>query len=220
MSRNDSKKKDVRTPSGRSSKRATSSTNKKIGDPIAGFDQLIEADDSPASVRRFIMEFVAALAAFAGMTGKEYEDESLAALTQLAVQHVGTEAVAIAIRVAIGTLGRYAPVIYLPGHDDYQQRADYYAAALAHPRCPESFRKAFEAIYIDLLMDKARWTHPDLVRATYAPMREYLDGANYCGTAEGVDESLLRLMETLLPEEVQEAARSASKGQPEKGGAR
>ncbi|MGA9994818.1 MAG: hypothetical protein WBP93_05345 [Pyrinomonadaceae bacterium] len=203
----DSKKKDARTPSGRTSKRGKSSTKRQTGDPIAEFDQLMEADNSPASVRHFIIEFTRALANYAGMTGKEYEHESLADLTMIAVGHVGNEAVPIALRAAIDTLTRYSPAVSRDTKSDYQRRADQYAAALLHPQCPESFRKAFESIYAELLASKTWWGHPSLIRATYAPMREWLDEANYCGTAEGVDESLLRLMETLLPEEVQEAAR-------------
>jgi hypothetical protein len=220
MSRNNTKKKDARTPSRQTSKRAKSSTKKQSSDPIAGFDQLLEADDSPASVRRFIMEFVASLASFAGMTGKGYEQESLTVRARLALQHVGADAVSIALRVALDTLTLCSPAVSRDTRSDYQRRADQFAAALLHPQCPTSFRTAFEAIYADLFVSKAEWTHPDLVRATYAPMREWLDEANYCGTAEGVDESLLRLMETLLPEEVQEAARQATLGHQEKGGAR
>ena len=220
MSRNNTKKKDARTPSVQTSKRGKSSNRKQSSHPIAGFDLLIEADDSPASVRCFIRAFVVALETFASMKDHQDEQGSLTDRTRLALQHVGTDAVSIALRVAITTLSRYAPAVSRNTGQDYQQRADYYAAALAHPQCPESFRKAFEAIYIDLFTGVAQWTHPDLVCATYAPMREWLDQANYCGTAEGIDESLLLLMETLLPEEVQEAARSAIVEHPEKGGVR
>jgi hypothetical protein len=49
-----------------------------------------------------------------------------------------------------------------------------------------------------------------MIRATYVPLREHLDANNYCRTAEGVDDALLLLVETLLPEDAQEAARLAS----------
>jgi hypothetical protein len=213
----DSKKKSARTPSRQTSKRAKSSTQKQSADPIAKqaqqFAKLMAAGNSPASVRNFIGRFADALASHAGMIGAEYEQEGIAGSIPLAVQHVGIDALLIALRVAIDTLSRYSPAISRDTSDDYQQRADCFAAVLAHPQCPASFRNAFKAIYTDLLVSKAEWSHPDMVRATYAPMREFLDEANYCGTAEGVDESLLLLMETLLPEEVQEAARKASLGQ-------
>jgi hypothetical protein len=214
----DSKKKEARTPSRRTSKRGKSSSRKKSGDPVANFDQLVEADDSPASVRRFIMDFVAALAAFAGITGQEYEQEGLAERTRQALQHVGAEAISITLRIAIATLSRYAPAVSKYNHEDYQVTADRYAAVLEHPQCPEIFREAFHRIYTDLFVSHVTWTDPAIVRATYAPMREFLDDANYCGTAEGVDESLLRLMETLLPEDVLEAARKGTMGTVGQGG--
>lgn len=178
------------------------------------FHRLMEADDSPASVRSFIGRFADALTSYAGMTGEEYNEEGIAGIIPLAVQHVGTDALLIALRVAIDTLAHFSPAVSRDTSSDYQRRANQFATALLHPQCPASFRAAFEIIYTDLLASKTEWAHPDVVRATYAPMREWLDEANYCGTAEGVDESLLRLMETLLPENVQEAARSASRGQP------
>jgi hydrogenase maturation factor HypF (carbamoyltransferase family) len=200
-------------------KEVTSIEETSIEEQAQKFHRLMEADDSPASVRSFIGRFADALASYAGMTGEEYDEEGIEGIIPLAVQHVGTDALLIALRVAVDTLTSYSPAVSRDTRSDYQRRADQFATALLHPQCPESFRIAFQVIYNDLLVSKAEWTHPDMVRATYAPMREWLDEANYCGTAEGVDESLLRLMETLLPEEVQEAARIASKGQPEKAGA-
>lgn len=193
----DSKKKGAGTPSRRN--------RKQSGDPIAEFDQIMETDDSPASVRRFIIDFVTALARFAGMTGREYEQDSFTERARLAVQHVGVEALSIALRTAIDTLTHFAPAISRETKSQYQRQADRYAAALLHPQCPESFRQAFTSIYDSLLVNRTNWSHPEMIRSTYVPMREYLDEANYCGTAEGVDESLERLMKTLLPAEVREA---------------
>jgi hypothetical protein len=99
---------------------------------------------------------------------------------------------------------------------DYQRRADHYAAVLSHPDTPESFRMTFEVIYNDLLIDKTDWQHPRMIRKTYAAMREYLDDNNYCGDGRAIDEVLLILIETQLPEHVREAARLVGM----KGGAR
>jgi hypothetical protein len=102
-----------------------------------------------------------------------------------------------------------APVVDKDTRSDYQRRADQFAAALAHPDTPNSFRKMFKVIYDDLLINKTNWSHPSVIRATYAAMREHLDESNYCGDANGIDESLLRLIQTQLPAHVQEAARRA-----------
>ena len=167
MNRKDSTKKGATTPSRQTSKRGKSSTRKQSGDPIAKFDQLMEADNSPASVRRFILDFVAALASFAGMQGGKYEQDNFAERARLAIQHVGTDAVSIALRVAIETLSRYAPAVSTHNCEDYQitqvseesmmQAGREIASMTLHKDTPKHVREFFLGVIVNIIANTGEW---------------------------------------------------------------
>lgn len=50
---------------------------------------------------------------------------------------------------------------------------------------------------------------PYLLPLIYAIVRDAMDASNLCGTAEGVYRTLIRAVETLVPDEVAERAREA-----------
>jgi len=95
-----------------------------------------------------------------------------------AVHFTLLDASEIIINLAIATLTEFAPVVDRDTRSDYQRAADQFAAALAHPDKPNSFRSTFEVIYDDLLANKTNWSHPGMIRKTYAAMRELLDNDN------------------------------------------
>jgi hypothetical protein len=173
---------------------------------------LLASDSTPYAVRNFIEILADKLASKSGMTCEECAQAGVANTIANGAQRLGPDALSVVLSTALETLALHAPNLN-PYGQDYTRRAIHYAAALSHPDTPKSFRDAFDAIYGDLLVSKTDWTHPSMIRRTYAAMRVYLDDDNYCGNAEGIDESLLRLMETLLPEHVQEEARQASSAQ-------
>jgi hypothetical protein len=173
----------------------------------------LDAGNTPVSVRAFIENFKDKFLAYAGMNGSEYEQESLPDRLAAAAQHVGErKALQIALKVAIETLARYAPAVsYHTRGTNYQQQAEQFAAVIYHKDAPEGFTKTFEAIYDQLFVAETNWSHPSMIRASYAAMREFLDDNNYCGTADGIANSLLKLIETQLPEHVREVACLAGK---------
>jgi hypothetical protein len=161
----------------------------------------LNAKGTPASVCAFIWKFQDSSLVRAGVNASETMQASLTD----AIKGIGErEALQLALKVAIETLARYAPAVsYAPW--DYQEQAEQFAAAMSHHEAPEHFRNTFEAIYDSLLANKTNWSHPTMIRATYNAMCEYLNDDNYCGNVEGIQQSLLQLIETQLPAHVQEA---------------
>jgi uncharacterized protein (DUF934 family) len=207
MRRQDNKPKSARQTS---KKHTTKQKINTIAQALIRLDELVETDRSPHSVRDFIYSLAEALGARAGIDGNVHELEDIARHVLTAIDKVGPlDAFKVALDMAIEKLTEYAPAPDKDTRSDYQRTADQFAAALTHTDCPDSFRRAFEEIYGDLLTCKTDWSHPTVIRATYAAMREHLDRNNYCGNAEGIEESILRLMESLLPYEVKEHARLA-----------
>jgi hypothetical protein len=60
----------------------------------------------------------------------------------------------IIINLAIETLTEYAPAVDKDSRSEYQRRADTYTTVLMHPDTPQQFRRAFEAIYLDLFTSR------------------------------------------------------------------
>jgi hypothetical protein len=196
MKQRDSKSKSAKQTS---KKRTATRQQPEINDALS---RLAESnyDKAPASVRAFIEGLTGAL----GLNGAEYEGARAAQSLSMDAASFDADAFRTALNVALETLARYAPAVsYTPW--DYQQQAEHFAAALLHHEAPKHFRETFEAIYDALLVNKTNWSHPSMIRATYNAMCEYLNDDNYCGNVEGIQQSLLQLIETQLPEHVKEA---------------
>jgi hypothetical protein len=90
----------------------------------------------------------------------------------------------------------------------YQQDGRFFAAILADPKCPEGFRRLFEAVWSDdLLGSVAHYLGgPHLLPLTYPVVRDVMDASNLCGTAEGIHDTLIKAVETLVPDEIADRA--------------
>lgn len=102
----------------------------------------------------------------------------------------------------------------------WRERGEIYARILAHPDCPQTFADTFKAIFVDELFTKsniADVTSPAMIRALY-PMVLADMVTSVPATNDGVEASLLRVMESLVPAEIREPIRAAVMGQ--KGGAK
>lgn len=109
----------------------------------------------------------------------------------------------------VGISISYEPQQDATAFKDYQGEARFFAHILAHPDCPAEFRKLFDAVFTEELLDPAGdvLANPFLLPIIYPIVRDVLDGHNYCGTAEGIYHTLIHAVEVLVPVEISDAAR-------------
>jgi hypothetical protein len=92
--------------------------------------------------------------------------------------------------------------------ESYERSAVMFAEILANPKTSPEFRQAFYTVY-DLMLRDVQFSHPSMIRATYAQIRVHLDN-NAPATADALHEAMLLLHERMNSEEVDHAARTAS----------
>lgn len=96
--------------------------------------------------------------------------------------------------------------------EDYRRSAAFFAHILASKGCPKEFRQLFDAVFGQMIEVAAKHLdHPYLLPLTYPIVRDICDASNYCGTADGLHDALIKAVEVLVPDELADEAREAMK---------
>lgn len=95
--------------------------------------------------------------------------------------------------------------------ETYRTDGAFFAAVLANPACPQAFRDLFAAAFSDDMIGRVaeKLGNPYLLPLTYPIVRDVMDASNLCGTAEGIHDTLIKAVETLVPAEIADRAREA-----------
>jgi hypothetical protein len=91
----------------------------------------------------------------------------------------------------------------------YRRDGEFFAAILAEPDCPASFRDLFAAAFTDELLCRAGRVlgFTTLLPITYPIVLDVLDVDGYCGTAKGIHDTLIQAVEVLVPSETAKRVR-------------
>jgi hypothetical protein len=109
----------------------------------------------------------------------------------------------------------YTPLESSPKEfEQYKGDGVFFAHLLANPATPKTFRDLFAAVFSDVLMGGVadELGQPNALPVIYPIVRDILDASNAGGAARGAYDSLILAVETLVPEEVSDAAREAKGG--------
>lgn len=103
----------------------------------------------------------------------------------------------------------YKPMGDAKYFEEYRRDGEYFAAILAEPDCPDSFRGLFGAVFNEEMLCRAGRVlgFSKLLPVIYPIVRDVLDEDGYCGTAEGLHDALIQAVEVLVPKETAKRVR-------------